>query len=189
MRQTRRAFTIAASLGLIAAGLSNGGAQAPTTAATTVILVRHAEKVSTPPADPPLSPAGEMRSRALLAALRDAGVSAIITTQFLRTKATAAPLAAALGIAPEVVTASGATHAQDVAAAVRRHAGQTVLVVGHSNTVPAIIAALGAPEPPPICDESYDNLYIVTIPAAGPSRLIQASYGERSVVSGCASMK
>ena len=182
-----RAFSLAAGLALLAAGLSSGGAQAPAT--TTVILARHAEKASTPAADPPLTPAGAARARALLAAVRDAGVSAIITTQFVRTKSTAAPTAAALGITPEVVTASGATHAQDVAAAIRKHAGQTVLVVGHSNTVPAIIAALGAPEPPPICDEAYDNLYIVTIPPSGPAKLIEAKYGERSVVAGCATMK
>ena len=151
--------------------------------------MRHAEKASTPAADPPLTPAGEARARALLAAVREAGVSAVITTQFVRTKSTAAPTAAALGIAPEVVTASGATHARDVAAAIRKHAGQTVLVVGHSNTIPAIIAALGAPEPPPICDEAYDNLYIVTIPPGGQAKLIEAKYGERSVVAGCATMK
>jgi broad specificity phosphatase PhoE len=184
-----RAFVLAAALALLGAGVSSGGGQAPAPATTTVILVRHAEKASMPAADPPLTSAGEARARALLAAVRDAGVSAIITTQFARTKSTAAPAAAALGISPEVVMAGGATHVQDVAAAVRRHAGQTVLVVGHSNTIPAIIAALGAPQPPPICDEEYDNLYIVTIPPAGQAKLIEAKYGDRSVVAGCATMK
>jgi broad specificity phosphatase PhoE len=184
-----RAFSFAAALALLAAGPSSGGAQAPAPATTTVILVRHAEKASTPAADPPLTSAGEARARALLAAVREAGVSAIITTQFARTKSTAAPTAVALDITPEVVPATSGTHVQDVAAAIRRHAGQTVLVVGHSNTVPAIIAALGAPEPPPICDEAYDNLYIVTIPPRGPPGLIEAKYGERSIAAGCATMK
>ena len=187
--QTRRAFTLAATLAVLGAGLSGGGAQTPIAATTTVILVRHAEKASTPTADPPLTSAGEARARSLLAAVREAGVNAIITTQFLRTKSTAAPVAAALGITPEVVAATGATHPRDVAAAIRQHAGQTVLVVGHSNTIPAIIAALGAREPPPICDEEYDDLYIVTVPPTGPAKLIEAKYGERSVVSGCATMK
>lgn len=184
-----RAFVLAAALALLGAGLSSVAAQTPAPAATTVILVRHAEKASSPAADPPLTSAGEARARALLAKVRDAGVSAIITTQFVRTKATAAPVAAALGITPEVVPAIGATHVQDVAAAIRRHAGQTVLVVGHSNTIPAIIAALGAPQPPPICDEEYDNLYIVTIAPDGRAKLTKAKYGKRSVVAGCATMK
>jgi hypothetical protein len=55
--------------------------------------------------------------------------------------------------------------------------------------VPAIIAALGAPQPPPICDSSYDDLYIVTVPASGPARVIHARYGEPSPrEAGCASM-
>ena len=187
-RLTRRAFAMAATLTLLGIAVPPVHAQA-TAAPTTVILVRHAEKASTPSADPPLTPAGEARARALLAAVHDAGVDAIITTQFLRTRSTAAPTATALGITPEVVSATGATHVQDVAAAIRKHAGHTVLVVGHSNTVPGIIAALGAPQPPPICDEQYDNLYIVTIPPNGPARVIEARYGEPSIASGCGTMK
>lgn len=185
---TRRSLTIAAVLAAFASQAGRATAQAAP-APTTVIIVRHAEKAAAPAADPPLTPAGETRARDLLGALRDAGVSAIITTQFLRTRSTAAPTATALGITPEVVPATGPTHVQDVAAAVRRHLGQTVLVVGHSNTVPAIVAALGAPQPPPICDEQYDDLYVVTIPPSGAARLIRGKYGERSALQGCGAMK
>ena len=84
---------------------------------TTIILVRHAEKAAIPSDDPPLSPAGEARSLALLDALRDAGVQAVVTTQLQRTRLTAAPLARELGLTPEVVPVSGdaATHARQVA--------------------------------------------------------------------------
>jgi phosphohistidine phosphatase SixA len=159
-------------------------------APTTVILVRHAEKAATPGDDPPLTGAGQERARALMAIARDAGVTAIITTQFVRTRETARPAASALEIAPEMIRATaGAQHARDVARAALAHAGGVVLVVGHSNTVPAIVAALGAPPPPPICDSSYDDLYIVTVPATGPARVIHARYGEPSpVVAGCGSM-
>jgi broad specificity phosphatase PhoE len=182
---TRRSFIAATALAVFRFGT----AAAQTAAPTTVILVRHAEKASAPAADPALTPAGEARARALLDAVKDAGIDAIITTQFARTKSTAAPAAATLGIAPEVVAAGGANHPQEVAAAIRRHAGHTVLVVGHSNTIPAIIAALGGPQPPAICDEQYDDLFVLTVPAAGPARLIAAKYGERSVAAGCATMK
>jgi len=162
---------------------------APSTQPTTVILVRHAEKAAEPANDPGLTPDGERRAHDLAQVARDAGVTAVITTQFARTRATAQPLASALSITPEVIDARGATHAQDVATAVRRHAGQVVLVVGHSNTIPAIIAALGAAQPPPICDQEYDNLYVVTVPASGPARLIHARYGAPTpVAAGCGPM-
>ena len=185
----RRVSTHAASLLLVCAAAAHVVAQEATSATTTVILVRHAEKAAAPAADPPLMPAGEMRARALLDAVRDAGVGAIITTQFVRTRATAAPTANALGITPEVVTANGRTHAQDVAAAIRKHAGQTVLVVGHSNTIPEIIGALGATVPP-MCDAEYDNLYIVVLPPTGPPKLVRTKFGERTPVgAACATMK
>ena len=71
--------------------------------ATTVIVVRHAEKATGQGDDPHLSEAGEARARALARALENAGVTSVITTQFVRTAETAAPTARAAGVAPEVV--------------------------------------------------------------------------------------
>jgi broad specificity phosphatase PhoE len=156
--------------------------------ATTVILVRHAEKAAEPADDPPLTSVGEARARDLWIAVKDAGVGAVITTQLVRTRATAQPTVAAMHLTPEVIRAGGATHAKDVADAVRKHAGQTVLVVGHSNTVPAIVEALGAPRPPAICDPEYDNLYVVTLAPDGKAGLVRAKFGMRTPVdSACAS--
>jgi broad specificity phosphatase PhoE len=180
---------------LVAVGLtlfaSSGVAAQRDNQAMTVIVVRHAEKAATPADDPPLTAAGEERAKDLLAAIRDAGVSAAITTQFARTKATAQPTVAALSLQTEIVTAgSAASHPQDVAAAVRKHAGHTVLVVGHSNTVPAIIEALGAKRPAAICDAEYDNLYVVTIAADGKAGVIHSKFGARTPVdASCAAMK
>ena len=157
---------------------------------TIVILVRHAEKAAEPAADPPLTDVGKARAEALWQAVKDAGVQAAITTQLVRTIETAAPTVAHLGIKSEIVAAGGADHPARVAAAIRKHAGETVLVVGHSNTVPAIIAALGAKEPPPICDEAYDNLYVVTINEAGKVSLIHSRYGVAPPAgSSCGAMK
>jgi broad specificity phosphatase PhoE len=155
---------------------------------TMVILVRHAEKAAEPAADPPLTPAGEARARDLLNAVRDANVSAIITTQYARTKSTAQPTASALGLTPQVVNAQSTP--TDVAAAIHQHAGHTVLVVGHSNTIPAIVEALGAKRPAPICDAVYDNLYVVTIDGAGAPSVVHAKYGARTPEDAtCAAMK
>jgi broad specificity phosphatase PhoE len=154
-----------------------GGALGAQGKATTVILVRHAEKAAAPAADPPLTTEGTARAKALFEALRDAHVTAVIVTQFARTRETAAPTAAAFGVSPEIVPAGGATHVRDVVAAIRKHAGETVLVVGHSNTVTEILAALGATKPPAICDSEYDNLYVVTIDPNNRASVVHGRFG------------
>jgi broad specificity phosphatase PhoE len=189
MRSLARHLIFSTALLLFAASAPRAQSAAGGAEPTTVILVRHAEKAAAPADDPPLTKAGEARAKALATIARDAGVTAIITTQFARTRATARPAADALHITPEVVSAGGAQHVQDVARAIGSHTGGVVLVVGHSNTIPAIIAALGAPQPPPICDSEYDDLYVVTIPANGSAHVIRARYGEPSPVSAaCGSM-
>lgn len=148
-------------------------------AQTIVILVRHAEKVTADPndRDPGLTAVGQARAEALMDALEEAGIDAIITTSLRRTQLTAAPLADGLQITPEVVQAGGPDHAAEVAAAVRRHAGKTVLVVGHSNTVPAIIGALGGPRFDDLCDSQHANLFVLVLGADGKAELIRSRYG------------
>jgi broad specificity phosphatase PhoE len=177
---TRRFWLRTMTAVIVASTLIGTTARAQTRGPITVLVVRHAEKAAAPADDPPLTAEGQARAQALLAAVRDAHVSAVITTQLLRTRSTAEPTASAFGIKPEVVPAGGATHAQDVAAAIRTHVGKTVLVVGHSNTVPAIIEALGAKRPPPICDSQYDDLFVVTIATDGSAGVVHSSYGARS---------
>jgi broad specificity phosphatase PhoE len=177
-------------LAICALAFAAAPAAAQIATATTVILVRHAEKAATPADDPPLNAAGEARARALVPALRDAGLTTIITTQFARTRETAQPIAMALGITPTIVPATNTNHVQAVVTEIRKHAGQTVLVIGHSNTIPAIVEALGAKRPPAICDSQYDNLYVVTVPPAGTAGAVLAKYGEASPRdSSCAAMR
>jgi len=174
---------------------SRGAASTPgaVAAPTTVIVVRHAEKATGQGDDPHLSEAGSARAGALARALGAAGVTAVITTQFVRTAETALPTARAAGVVPEVVAVkwdSIPSNATDIAAAVRRHAGGVVLVVGHSNTVPDIVAALGAERPGEICDVEYDRMEIVSLPQGGGARLIESRYGAPTPAeAGCASMR
>jgi broad specificity phosphatase PhoE len=130
--------------------------------------------------------------------VRDAGVGAIVTSGVTRTRATAAPTAEALGVEPVTVGLTGgvAAHVRATADTVRRRfAGRTVLVVGHSNTVPAIIAALGGPRVPEICDSEYDNLFVLVIPdpaasGSGSARLVRSKFGARtSGGAGCPAMR
>ena len=168
------------------------GSRAPAQPST-VILVRHAEKASQTESDPILSEAGTQRARELALALADAHVTTVITTQLLRTKLTGAPVVEAgeaaarscgriscTSVGTMVVANSGntAAHVAEVAAAVKAQpAGGVVLVVGHSNTIPAIVGALGGPKMPNLCDSQYSVMFILEMSGSSPPRLVRATYG------------
>lgn len=167
-----------------------GAAPSPAAPSTVVLLVRHAERAPGT-GDVPISDAGQARAQALAEVGKVAGVSAIITTQFQRTQQTAAPLAAALGLTPAAVAtgADAATHIANVAAAVRAQVGKTVLVVGHSNTIPAIVAALGGPRFKDFCEPEYDNLIVMVLDDAGV-RTVRTKFGAATPVDpACPSMR
>jgi phosphohistidine phosphatase SixA len=150
-------------------------------AATTIVIVRHAEKATDDPRDPSLSDAGRQRARDLAAALAGADLTAVYATQYRRTRDTAAPAAAAAGIAvaersvpADDVPAFAADLARHVLSA---HAGRTVLIVGHSNTVPELVKALTGAAVAPIADDEYDRLYVVVGGGGAGARLIASRYG------------
>lgn len=163
--------------------------------ATTVIVVRHAEKeaevtpglpacaAGPPPSDQDVSltPAGAARAQHLLDALEGAGVGAVYVTQYRRTCETARRVFENLGIVPTVfpVGEKRERFGADLAAEILgNQRGGFVLVVSHSDTVPMIVEALGAGTVPPIAESDYDNLFIVTVPGLfGTPRLIEATYG------------
>jgi broad specificity phosphatase PhoE len=160
-------------------------------AATVVLVVRHAERAPGS-GDPPISDAGRERATALAEIGKLTGVSAIVTTELQRTRQTAAPLAEALKITPVVVPTQRdlAKHAGEIAAAVRQQAGKTVLVVGHSNTVPAIVAALGGPKLPDLCEPEYDRLITLILDAGGSVRIVLTRFGAPTPVdASCAAMR
>lgn len=168
--------------GLVACAPAAPPASAPSAAmgaaqdSTVVVLVRHAEKAPVEGNDPPLSEAGEARARALAQTLAGMRFDAVIATERQRTQATARPLAQAQGLTPEIVGLAGA-HVDNVVAAVRRHTGQTVLVVGHSNTVPRITHALGGPQLRDFCEPEFSHLYVLVLKDGVAPRLEQRTYG------------
>lgn len=150
-------------------------------ATTTVIFVRHAEKASVPTEDAGLSPAGQRRVEELRRQLVDAdvvaGIDAVYSTPFRRTEETARPIADALGL--PVFTYDVADTEAIIEYIVREHKGKIILVVGHSNTLPALMADMGASKKvPPIAEDEYDNIYIVSIPWFGKTKTIRLRYGE-----------
>jgi broad specificity phosphatase PhoE len=140
---------------------------------TTVLVVRHAEKASVSD-DPGLTPAGEERASRLRDLAIDAGVTAVFATQYRRTQATVLPLARALGLEVEVVEAADTRRL--VERILTEHAGEVVLVAGHANTVPGIVAALGATEPEEIPETDYENLFVVTVTGPGSASALRLEF-------------
>jgi broad specificity phosphatase PhoE len=141
---------------------------------TTLFLVRHAEK-SAPNGDLPLSAEGRSRAALLASMLRDSGVGRIYTTEMVRTRETAEPLARELRLKSEAVPV------QDVDALVARlrtlPAGSAALVVNHSGTIPKIVEKLGGGTIQPIGEEEYDRLLVLMLAPDGSARLVTLRFG------------
>lgn len=147
-------------------------------AAQTVILVRHAEKVDAS-ADPLLSESGLVRAQALAAVTAQAGLTHVWSTPLHRTRLTAAPAAEAAGLTVQTLdlTGGGAAHIARTVETLRGLGPEDVaLVVGHSNTVPAIARALGVPNVADMSDCEYDRLYVIEL-KEGAARAVTGRYG------------
>jgi broad specificity phosphatase PhoE len=150
-------------------------------ATTTMIFVRHAEKDLSIEDDPPLTAAGRARVAELTRQLVDAdvvaGIDAIYSTPFKRTRQTAEPLAARLGI--PINAYDPEDNDAVLSKILRDHKGKIILVVAHSDTIASLIADLGASKKvPPIAENEYDNLYLVSIPWFGKTKTIRLRYGD-----------
>ena len=179
-RRRRRRLQVVVIYTLIAVGLAWFFESQAT---TTVIFVRHAEKAASPAEDPGLNEAGQRRATELARQLVDAdvvpgvGVDAVYSTSFRRTVETARPVAEALDL--QIMTYDAADTAAFLESLVREYKGKIILVVGHSNTVPEMIANLGASKNvPEIAENEYDNIYLVSIPWFGKTKTIRLRYGE-----------
>jgi broad specificity phosphatase PhoE len=133
-----------------------------------------------PADDPGLSEAGQSRAAELARQLVDAdviaGIDAVYSTSYRRTEETVTPVAAALDLPINSYDAGNTETIMDQI--VRDHKGKIILVVGHSNTVPALIANMGASKNvPDIAENEYDNLYIVSVPWFGKTKTIRLRYG------------
>jgi len=140
-----------------------------------IFVVRHAEKASdSNDVSVPLSAAGTERARRLAAMLKDAGVTAIYSTETVRTRATVQPLAQALKLPVRIYAAKdaqGKPTAQPLLAQLRaENKKDLVLVVGHGDTVPVLLQGLGVAGTITLGAAEYDNLFLV-VPQPGSSPL------------------
>lgn len=160
MRDFPRIFVVALSAllaGCSGAPVARAEAARARAEPLVVFLVRHGEKVDSG-RDPELSAAGRQRAAELAATLRDAGIAHVHSSDFVRTRDTAAPVAARLGLE---VALYDPRDLAGLAAALRERGGRH-LVVGHSNTTPKLVELLGG-DPGPAIDEAgeYDRLYVI----------------------------
>lgn len=144
---------------------------------TTVIVIRHAEKDVGD--DPSLTEKGHKRAKELVHVLGQAGIKAIYAAKLKRTQQTAQPLLARLKLATLLDTPLSA---EALAKEVRtQYAGQTVLIVGQAPTIPGMLLAFGVgAEEGRITSISYDNMFIIQVPAKGKAKLLKLKYGESS---------
>lgn len=149
---------------------------------TTVIVLRHAEKVIDPNLNDdvvPLSdPDGIARAGTLAEILERSGVSVIYVTQKLRSQQTAAPLASSRGITPTRYTygtdADINNLITDVLASKNR--GRVIVIVGHNDSVPTIVERLGGGTV--AVGNQFDNLFVLRVNSwTGTANLIKATYG------------
>ncbi|HAK54928.1 MAG: phosphoglycerate mutase family protein [Vicinamibacterales bacterium] len=151
-----------------------------------IFIVRHAERTDQS-SDSTLSAEGESRAERLARHLRDAGIDAIYSTSFRRTLGTAAPLAEALGLDVQTEPTLGPApmgsddrvgrYVEELVTRLgERHGADRVVVVGHSNTLPALLAALGHPEPISIAGDEYDNLFVVLPQPDSPPTVLRIRF-------------
>ncbi|MFO7565740.1 MAG: histidine phosphatase family protein [Enhygromyxa sp.] len=182
---SRRLFLAALGLASLAAAACGPSCScdAPMPEAGTVVvyIVRHAEKQAVskdaPAAqrkDPPLSQAGQLRALGLIEDVPVREIEAVYVTDTRRSRDTASAVVAVNGVRPIIYPPKDVLGLAD---RIRKRRGQSVLVVGHSNTIPPLIAELGIEAPIVIPESQYGDLWVVTL-TGGEAKLEVRRYGE-----------
>lgn len=170
----RRAF-IVSLLGLWPLACASAPRSAPTPPIRQVYVVRHAEKVTQPrQEDPPLTGVGARRAEALPETVPLDSIVAVYSTDTSRTRATVAPVAERVGLPVETY---GARDFASLREAIDQLPPGAVLVAGHSNTIPGMLAHFGIAGPQTIPDDRYGDLWVVTLHPDGGATLQTEHFG------------
>src|SRR5918911_717058 len=150
----------------------------PNRSATTVIIIRHGERDDSNPADPDphLNKAGKARAQTLIHVLGKSGTMAIYTSHFIRTKETAQPLAMHLNLSP--IQMDEASNIRDDI--LSKQVGKTVLVIGHTDSIPDLIEQLGGESHFKVEDKDFDALFVVTVFNSNRVNVTELRYGSPS---------
>ena len=130
-----------------------------TNAAPVIFIVRNAEKASGVGNDPDLSLEGQKRADASAHILKDSEIRSVFVTEFKRTQETAAPTARAAHVSPTVIPTNDIRALAEKLRALNGNA----LVVGHGNTIPDLLKALGIAASVSIPDDDYTEIFVVMI--------------------------
>lgn len=142
---------------------------------TIFILVRHAEKAIDGTNNPPLSEAGLQRANDLAALLANQKIDALYSTPFIRTEATLIPIGRDKGI--EVKNYDPYAGASWLSEALKKHKGGTIVISGHSNTIPGLAnALLGEETFQQFDDNDYSNLIIIVTNEVGKGKLVRLKF-------------
>ncbi|MFN1833893.1 SixA phosphatase family protein [Balneola sp. MJW-20] len=133
-------------------------------------LMRHAEKLNDGTADPSLSPDGLKRSIHLSEILLDKGITAIYSTPFNRTKETVMPLAREIGVDIEEYDFRKLN--DHIEKWYESHKGQSIVIVGHSNTTPFLVnLVMGSDTLKQLNENAYGDLFILKSQSPGKAEL------------------
>lgn len=146
-----------------------------------VLVVRHVERAREgPEADIPLSKTGAEHAARLAELLKSAGVTAVYATDTTRARQTGEPLAQMLKLVIKTYDTrdeKGNMTAAPFAARLRADDKDgVVLVVGHSNTVPDVLAAFGNKEPVKIGPDDYGDLFLLVPQVTGPPTVLHLKF-------------
>lgn len=179
--QAGHALLVVVAASLLGGFFSPESIAAQPSDATVLYLLRHAEKDTTG-SDPGLIKKGQARAKALAKMLGADEITTIYSTPYRRTMETVAPLAERLGLQIETLDIDPRDlpgHAEAVARVVRDdHPGDHIVIVGHSNTVPMILKALGVPDPPELADPDYGDLFVVVLAGKNPPQVVHLRFGD-----------
>lgn len=132
---------------------------------TTFVLVRHAEKADDGTRNPGLTAEGVNRAERLRDLLVEAGVTAIYTTPYKRTRSTVAPLAEKLKLDVQEYNPRNSDFIGEI---MKNHKGGTIVVSGHSNTTPFVANHLiGQDVYEQLSEKEYGKIFVVTISEVG----------------------
>lgn len=127
---------------------------------TKIILLRHAEKEKDGSKDPKLSKEGMLRAEKLNFMLSDFSIDKLFATAYIRTQKTLGVVSKSRNISITNYDARDKNFAKQL---VKNEMGKTIIVAGHSNTIPALVNALIKEDKyKDLSEEEYGKLWILT---------------------------
>lgn len=144
---------------------------------TTFILVRHAEKATDGTDNPGLTEGGNQRAVALARMLNETKVDAVYSTKFKRTMNTAGPLCEEKKL---TIQNYNAFKGEEIEKMLTDLKGQTIVMIGHSNSIPwTANYLLGKEVYPNFEDSDYDNVMVLTVLERGRANVTWLNYGSK----------